>query len=61
MRPWGPPCLPGLPGPDIVNTDPEIIRREVVPGLMQVAEECLAKGSISQDQFHNFMLQVTNS
>ena len=50
--------LPGLHGPDITKTDPVIIRKEVIPNLMKLGQECKEKGTIDEVQFREFMNQV---
>ena len=54
----GPPMqtFPGLP--DFNSTSPEIIRKEIIPMLVQKGEEGKRSGTLNQEQFRNFMEQV---
>ena len=62
-RPRGPPppALPGLPPLDIMNANPEIIRKEVIPNMIKLGRECMDKGTINEHEFNEFFNQVCKS
>ena len=53
-----PNLLAGLPGPDLLRADPEIVRKEVIPKMLMLANECREKGTINEVQYREFMNQV---
>jgi len=60
-RGGGPPPLPGLPGLppiDIMNANPELIRKEVIPNMIKLGRECMDKGTINEQEFNEFFNQV---
>ena len=48
----------GLNPMDLNATDPEVIRKEVIPKLIKMGEQGLHNGTINQIQFNDLMTQV---
>ena len=44
--------------PDLTNASPEMIRKEVIPSFVRIAEEGKRNGSINEVQFRDIMKQV---
>ena len=42
----------------MLQTDPEMVRKEVIPVLIRMGQEGLNRGTVNQDQFRDFMSQV---
>ena len=49
--------VPGMPM-DLNSTDPEIIRKEVIPKLVAMGEQGRMNGTINDMQFRDLMTQV---
>ena len=49
--------VPGM-SLDLNSTDPEIIRKEVIPKPLAMGEQGWMNGTINDMQFRNFMTQV---
>jgi hypothetical protein len=45
----------------MLQTDPEVVRKEVIPTLIRMGREGLQRGTVNQDQFRDFMNQVNSS
>ena len=44
--------------PDLTNASPEMIRKDVIPSFVRIAEEWKRNGSIIEVQFRDIMNQV---
>ena len=44
--------------PDLTNASPEMIRKDVIPSFVRIAEEWKRNGSIIEVQFRDIMKQV---
>jgi hypothetical protein len=41
-----------------LQTDPEVVRKEVIPTLIRIAQEGRERGTVNENQFREFMSQV---
>jgi hypothetical protein len=44
----------------VFQTDPEVVRKEVIPTLIRMGQEGRARGTVNEEQFREFMSQVNN-